>query len=307
MSIPGLLEAALLLVPIQSHTSCPDESAVVDSLARLESKATAKQSSEEGRVVIERFPNSVRVSWVSSEGRILTERELPADAPCAELADATALMIDAGMAERPPLEPPARPEAPPPTVPVRQPGPIVKPAPEAAVASRPPRAEKWALLLGGGGGISERRWAPELTFGATRRWGERGGMSFGLLAQLEANRWIDLELGRVRWNRQAVGMEAGWSGRWRRFGLDLMGRVLFARLHASGKGFDRDLEAAGFAVGVGPHVRISVPLGRLSPWLALGAEGWPARPELRVRGGLTSRAPFRYSLEATIGLRYAFY
>jgi hypothetical protein len=198
----------------------------------------------------------LRVRLVRPDGTVAGDRTISGSFPCAELAEAAALVLASWQTElrAGPIVTPAVKTAPPPAR-----GRTAGAGPSfelgagltaAAAASVVPGVTVVAALAPGGGDL-----AGELAVGAS------------------AFRRESLAAGAVRWARVPVslGMRQRWGQAVR---IDAHAGLAGALLLVRGQGFDRNDEGSAFDVGGLAGVRVGRRWGRVTPWAGLTAAFW---------------------------------
>lgn len=280
----GLVEAtATVATPAGTPAACPGAAAVE---ARLLPLLPPPEQRAPRLARISRRGAALLVELLDPSGRLLASRELPATAPCDDLAAAAAVVLGASWQASPPPElPPLSLE---PTPVLRRPAPQRRPFELAASA--------FVSFAGAGGdvapgGLVETSLAPR---------GRRLGARLFLLGA--GARETALGPGRAAWTRLALGAGPRYGLDKGRFFLALHAEGLLALTLVRGEGFPESLQSAAADLGLGGGLRVGVRVGPLSPFLGGAVIGWLRPQRLEVAGLLASAELPRYEILLTGGV-----
>jgi hypothetical protein len=263
-----LLTSPAPLIVVEGDTACPTPAEVAARVAALLPADAAAEAPDVARIEVE--AGTMRVTLSRPDGATLGEREIDGSFPCADLAEAAAVVVATWESD---VHPEYRAPAPPPP-----------PAAPAAVAAAPPPAPPapaavdLGAALAGSLAPSSAGAAPALGALAVGSW-TPGGRRFGLrgAVQWTAERELELGAGAVLWRRvtAALGPQLRLTSAATRWAVDLHAAGLAAWLAAGGSGFTMDRQGNSFDPGVGLGIRALWfgPSG-LIPWLELGGAGW---------------------------------
>ena len=289
--VTPLLAASLSL---EADSSCPTAPEV---LAQLESLVDARTVSPSSRARLWHDRERLRVSLTDPERHFTTERSFPADASCEQQAEAAAVALATWMSalDAPSVVPPERQRA--------RPLPAQETSTQVTyVRRRPPLLTAW---VGGGGSWGSEQWSWRWIVGATLS-PNLGRLRILASYASDGPRLTEVGSGRAAWRQQQVGIGAAYPVWERGIRLDLELNAAWIRFRARGEGFDQDLSGRASGFGIGPGMRGTLPVGALAPWAALGAQGWLARPTLRVEGPGETARPSPWALQGAAGVGVIF-
>jgi hypothetical protein len=236
--------------------------------ARVATLLPARERSEPADVAtIEVAAQAMRVTLTRPDGAPLGERVIDARFPCADLAQAAAVVVATWESD---VHPEFRAAA---------------PAPAVTTAAAPPPAPASAATYDLGAAIagslapSSAGAAPALAALLVGTWAPAPrGLGGRVAFTWPAERDLALGDARVLWRRASLslGPQIRWVAPASRWALDLHAEAIGAWLTASGEGFVRDRQVNSFDPGVGAGARVLwLGAGRLVPWLEVSATGWP--------------------------------
>ncbi|MCS6914391.1 MAG: hypothetical protein RMK29_06310 [Myxococcales bacterium] len=262
----GTLTPAAMAAVVESDAgACPSASSIE---ARLASLLPPNAPTVGRKARITRRGDRLRVELQDATGALLLERELPGTSPCAELAEAVAVVLAAGWTlTAPAVQLPSLDLAAPPT--------LRRPVPP------PPRpwevaGSAWVSFAGTAaapGGTLEASVAPR---------GRRLGARIALLGA--GPRDEALGPGWVSWTRLAASAGPRYALSKGRFLVSVYGEVLVALVVAQGRGYTESLTSVGGDLGLGGGARIGLRLGPIAPFVGGGVAGWLLPQALRVAG-----------------------
>lgn len=295
-----LLASSAPVVIVEGDTACPTPAEVAARVATLLPAGAGTAQADVARIEVE--AGTMRVTLTRSDGATLGERAIDGTFPCADLAEAAAVVLATWESDVHPEYRAAPPPHPAPTEP-----PVVAvtappPAPRAPAAFDLGAAVAGSLAPSPAGGA-----APALGALAVGSWTPSGRLGLRGALQWTAERELELGAGAVRWRRAtaALGPQLRFTSPDTRWALDLHADGLAAWLTAGGAGFTRDRQGDSFDPGLGAGVR-ALWFGRrgLVPWLELAGAGWLRSQTAFATPGVDAVALPR--LETTLALGLSF-
>jgi hypothetical protein len=257
-----LFIAVLQLVRVEGAATCPAPAEVAVALARI----ATPRAGDRPRGVAELVPTdgAVRIVLYGPGGERLQERRLIADASCADLAAAAAVIIAAWERELGPRH--------------------LQPVRLASPPSTPLR-ERLAFDLAAGfsGALAGRAFAPggsaTLTLVGRRQ-------RFGGRVELIGSSTRDQPLapGHASYTRAQLQLGPLVRFRPRRLVLDLYAHFVAALTSLEGIGYSSGRREFDFDPGIGGGVRQRVRLGPGAPYLEAGFVGWLRQQQFQVTG-----------------------
>jgi hypothetical protein len=288
------------------ETGCPTPAEVA---ARVAALLPAVERNEPADVAhIEIAGDRMHVTLAQPDGTPLGERDIDARFPCADLAQAAAVVIATWESD---VHPEFRPPAPPPPAPPPAPA-----APPVAVVAppAPPAAAAYDLGAGLAGSLapSSQGAGPALGTLAVGSWtpGARGLGGRAAVAWT-ADRELELGAGNVRWRRltAALGPQVRFGTPATRWALDLHVEGLAAWLTAAGGGFTNDHRGDTFDPGVGAGARVLWFGDRAGDrtvlaWLEVMGAGWLRRQTAFATPGVVNVTLPRFEAGLALGLAF---
>jgi hypothetical protein len=283
-----LLPIALAtLVQIEGEPSCPTAAAVDAAIARWSPAPRAR------RLRLVRDAGALSLTLLDGEGRPLAERRLPANAPCAELATAVALVVtiwdrelDGG-----PVAPLPEPE-------------VTRPASLRRAALPPPARIRYdvaaAFLVGWEpgagvalGGTVDASFAPRRS-----RWGARVGV-MALAPQTAA-----FGAGEIHWSRPALSLGPLLQLQLARARIRLVlhAEALAALLIVGSRGFANSTQQLDFDPGLGAGVLLGARMGIFQPFIEARLAGWLRAQNAQLDGFAGALELPRFDLWVSAGL-----
>jgi hypothetical protein len=261
-ALAGALLLAALPVRVESE-GCPSGAEVEQALATMLPSIADALRPDLARV--ERRAGGLRIQLSQAQGTVIAERVLDRDGSCAELAELAAVVIASWESD-------VHPEF---VRPHGEPG----PAPVAVTsAARPSPPTAYDVALGASlahagsfaaGGVLALTWLPRGT-----------GPGVRLFAALDAERSLDLGVGRAQWRRGMGGAELDW--RLPRLPLDFHGGFVLGWLTATGAGFSQEnLSSVSFSPAATWGARLAFWATRsFAVWVDLSGLYWTRRQTL---------------------------
>lgn len=284
------------VVAVEGDTVCPTADEVAARVATLLPARETGTAPDLARIEV--ASGWMSVTLARPDGSLLGQRAIDGRFPCADLAEAAAVMVATWESD-------VHPEFRPPPAPARPAPPVVA----APAAAAPPRAAYdlgaavvASLAPSGGdagaaiGALFVASWAP-----AGR------GLGVRLALTGTGDRTLTLGDGHVRWRRvaAALGPQFRVASATSRWALDLHAEAVAAWLTASGDGFATDRRDNAFDPGAGAGGRVlRFAKGPVVPWLELSAAGWPRRQTAYATPGATSVVLPRFEATLALGLSY---
>ena len=258
----GLVGLVIGFIELGGATRCPTADEVAARLRDLVPDAAAATAPRE-RVTLAEQGGALELALHDGSGRTIGRRRLEA-APCADLAQAAAVVIAAWDTDLRAGQAPT------------------------LVLPRPPPPPRLALDVAGGfvASFAGAAFAPggelALTLGP-----RRGRLAGRILATGTATR--DLDVGQaapahVSFTRASLALGPVVRFRPGRFVIDLGGHASAALVYLAGVGFADSASAWDADVGLGGGVRAALRLGRVAPYLGARVEGWLRPLSARVTG-----------------------
>jgi hypothetical protein len=256
-----------------SGTACPSATQVSERLqALLSPRAQGLPRKAELRLHTDQDAALLRVTLRDGVGRVISERELSADAPCADLATAAAVILAAAWDVDPDRGPPAA-------------APIDLRASSAAprAPAPPPPGWTWDLSAAAWVSFAGTAAAPAGSvegFVAPPR--RRLGLRLAFLGI--GTRDEPVGPGFARWTRIAVSAGPRYSLAKGSFLISLYGEALLAAVLVQGVDFQQNYTSASADLGLGGGVRVGVRLGPVVPFIGGGIAGWLLPQTVLVQG-----------------------
>ncbi len=252
MGVGSLLILQVVAGPVvvEGSSGCPTPQQVADALAPLlpDGRTVARPD----RARLAPADGALEVELVDAAGARLGLRRVMANASCADLAGAAAVIVATWEAE---LHPGLT-------------------APLSLPASAPPRPLAWEVAAGLTGfydGVAPAAGASvEASLG-------RPGLAARVAVSGELPREAPLGPGRVAWTRPALSLGARWRFARGRLRIDLYAEAIAALLVVGGRGFDTPHQDYDFDPGLGGGARLALRFGRVAPWVGVGVRGWLRR------------------------------
>lgn len=252
-----------------SGTACPSAAQVSERLqALLSPRAQGLPRKAALRLRTDREAALLQVTLRDGTGRVISERELSADAPCADLATAAAVILAA--AWDPDRAPPAA-------------APIDLRAAAAPRPPAPPPGWSWDLSAAAWVSFAGTAVAPAGSiegFVAPPR--RRLGLRLAFLGF--GTRDEPLGPGFARWTRLAFSAGPRYSLAKGSFLISLYGEALLAAVLVQGVDFQENYTSTSADLGLGGGVRVGVRLGPVVPFLGGGIAGWLLPQTVLVEG-----------------------
>lgn len=295
-----LLAASAPVVVVEGDTACPTPAEVAARVATLLPAGGGTEPADVARIEVE--AGTMRVTLTRPDGATLGERAIDGTFPCADLAEAAAVVLATWESD---VHPEYRAAPPPPPAPGAPAVAVVAAPPPPA--PRAPAAYDLGAAVAGSLAPSSGGAAPALGALAVGSWTPSGRLGLRGAVQWTAERELELGAGAVGWRRvtAALGPQLRFTTAGTRWALDFHAEGLAAWLTASGSGFTRDRQGDSFDPGLGAGVR-ALWFGRqgLVPWLELAGAGWLRSQTAFATPGVDAVTLPR--LEATLALGLSF-
>jgi hypothetical protein len=295
ISVAWLWTAAMT---VQGESVCPrpdDVARALDPLLSPSDRGTIPGSAE----LVPDGP-FVRLRLLRPDGTLVSEKQVPAEPSCAAMAETVAVVLAAWVAQlqadmpyafEMPVHAGKKADGQPPVV-----------AAEAAPAPAP-EARRWKGTVGAGlfASFQPATLAPALAIDVQARransaWGGMLGL-FGTGAHAQS-----LDPGSATWRR--IGASAGVSHQhsWRTLSLDEGVALMPALLFVQGNNYSESNRTQTWDLGAEARVRLGVALGRVEPWIEVGATGWFRSQVIDVTGIAQQRTLPRFEAQAGAGI-----
>jgi hypothetical protein len=294
ISVAWLWTAAMT---VQGESVCPRPDEVARALDPL--LPSADRGAIHGRAEVVPDGSAVRLRLLRPDGTLLSEKLLSAEPSCAAMAETVAVVLAAWVAqlqaEMPyAFETPSRVEK------------QAAPEPPAVAAARPPpapAARSWNGTVGAGlfASFQPSTFAPALAIDVQARradssWGGKLAL-FGTGAHVQS-----LDPGSAAWRR--IGASAGvWHQQsWQRLSLDEVVALRPALLFVQGSNYTEAHSSRTWDLGAEAGLRLGLALGRVEPWIAVGATGWFRSQLIEVTGIAQQKTLPRFEAQAGVGI-----
>jgi hypothetical protein len=221
------------------------------------------------------------IDLVDAQDRTLRTRRLAMNAPCGELANASAVIIATWVGELHPLRMGG--------VPLQR-------------RKRPSRL-RWEADAGFTAGLVGKQFSPGGVLEVEIA--PRASRFGGRLALLgEAPRILAVDTGSAKYTRPMV--QLGPNVRfvpWRML-LDLHAEASLAALVVEGSGFTSSRRDVDFDIGLGGGARAAIRAGPVAPYIGASVVGWLRKQEVQVSGISTRTGLPRYEVLLSVGLAF---
>ena len=297
ISVAWLLTAAMT---VQGDSVCPRPDEVARALDSL--LPPGDGGAIHGRAELVPDGPSVRLRLLRLDGTLLSERQLSTEASCAATAETVAVVLAAWVAQlqadmpyafEMPLSAGKQADAEQPMVAA-----AVPPAPGPAPAARP-----WKGTVGVGlfASFQPATFAPAMAIDVRARradssWGGKLAL-FGTGAHAQS-----LDPGSASWRRFGASAGILHQQSWRRLSLDEGIALMPALLFVQGSNYSEAHRTQTWDLGAEAGVRLGLALGRMEPWIAVGATGWLRSQVIEVTGIAQQRMLPRFEGQAGVGI-----
>ena len=282
---------------VQGESVCPRPDEVTRALDPLLSPGD--RDAIHGRAELVPDGPSVRLRLLRPDGTLLSEKQLSAEPSCAAMAETAAVVLAAWVAQLQAdmpyaFETPSRVEK------------QAAPEQQAVATALPPpapAARRWNGAVGAGlfASFQPATFAPALAIDARARradssWGGKLGL-FGTGAHV-----LSLDPGSATWRR--IGASAGilHQRSWRRLSLDEVVALVPALLFVQGSNYTEAHSTQTWDLGAEAGVRLGLALGRVEPWIEVGATGWFRSQVIEVAGIAQQKTLPRFEAQAGAGI-----
>lgn len=280
------LAALVLVLQVQGASTCPVPAAVA---GRLRALAAGDPRPDEGRVLVDRVGDEVRLSLLGLDGAVLAERSLvAAGVSCAELEAAAAVIAAAWDVE-------LRYAAGPGLASLPSPPPIPVAAPSVArwqVAASAAGYGSWA------GRDATAAATAEVAVGRRLSWLAASALLLGI-----GEHRVELAPGAAAWRRVALGAGARVRFARGRWWVDTGLHAMLSAIFVEGTGFDRNLGSAAIEPALALTPRAGVRFGKLEIWAGGLTALWLLRRDVTAAEAATVVLP---RVERAAGLGLAF-
>ena len=295
ISVVWLWTAAMT---VQGEAACPRPDEVARALNPLLSPGD--RGAIHGRAVLVPDGPSVRLRLLRPDGTLLLEKQLSAQPSCSAMAETAAVVLAAWVAQLQ-VDMPYAFEVP---LRVNKQADAEQPVVAAALPPAPtPAARRWNGTVGAGlfASFQPATFAPALAIDVRARradssWGGKLGL-FGTGAQVQS-----LDPGSATWRR--IGASAGLLHQqsWRSLSLEEVIAFMPALLFVQGSNYTEAHSTQTWDLGAEAGVRLGLALGRVEPWIEMGATGWFRSQVIEVTGIAQQKTLSRFEARAGAGI-----
>jgi hypothetical protein len=276
MAVAGALAILLGALSVEGSSTCP---LPADVAARAQALGVSPPAGSERRATLDPEGSGIRIRLTDVNGTTLGEHLLPA-APCADLAQAAAVLLSVWEARLHAAEPPPAP------------APAASPAPAPAVETPPrPRPRREPMAMEAGIGLAAGVDSVGLTFGAQLMGSlTPGRLGFGADVSVAALgvRDVDVDGVTVHYQRYPIGLGLHYRLLGDPVRLDLQARADAAMLVVSDETSNpQTYRSVDFGASAG--ARAEAALGPLWIWFSVCLTAWPGRQTLSVTGFADTR------------------
>lgn len=286
---------------VQGESVCPRPDEVARALDSLLSPGD--RGAIHGRAELVPDGPSVRLRLMRPDGTLLSEKQLSAEPSCAAMAETAAVVLAAWAAQLQAdmpyvFEMPLR---------VGKQAAPEQPMVAAASPSPAPAARPWNGTVGAGlfASFQPATIAPALAIDVRARradssWGGKLAL-FGTGAHVQS-----LDPGNATWRR--IGASAGilHQQSWRSLSLDEVLALVPALLFVQGSDYTEAHSTRTWDLGAETRVRLGLAVGRVEPWIEVGATGWFRSQVIEVTGIAQQKTLPRFEAQAGAGIAIHF-
>jgi hypothetical protein len=269
-------------IDVQGDITCPTAGEVSEHLANLVSSDTVESPEPAPHAYLSAGAGFINVELLRADGGLLAERRLDRTAPCAELAEAVAVVLAAWQAKYYPVLAPAA---------IDLPGaPTVVTSSEKVESRRP-------IAFDLGVGLLTSVAAGEAVFGAKLEgvmlpFAVPMGLHLGLSVPSTHSQSITAPSLEARWLRPAMSLGPGLRLRARTLALDIHASAAFALLNVKGVGLREGASDTGTQFGLAAGVRILWYWSSGAVWIGAELFDYPGQDRLTVENiGEVGRLP----------------
>jgi hypothetical protein len=294
---------------------CPSAAAVRERLGKLVGPAGPGRVPDVAHVEV--VGATLAIDLRRETGEIIGDKRLPLGAGCAERAESAAIVLAAWEAQlgdhaaatlSPPVTPPPAREVVTASSPPPQPPPPPATAPTVVsnpARSAPPTAAPGGWALSPGGSLLASIDSDDTALAATAEevvsW---RGSPFAVAgsAMFVSSHVTSVAPGTGSWRRFGLVVDARRRARWPRFWLQARSGVALTILSISGSGLSANGGGTAVDPGVVGALRLGLSETPATAWLEVGANVWPRRQTLAVRGGAATDLPV---LDVLVGIGFS--